>query len=145
MCSMYSISNLGYWKDTAKNVRIDFDEYYSKWFGEVDILLDNTGFSDPQAKHDKSGLKNHTGQHDEIIKRVVDHDIFESWLEDAHRQMKSAILLTKKNLVIVSMCNHGRHRSVAGSLVMKYILTQLGFFVEEPLHMGRTGWRSDMC
>jgi len=115
----------------------------------ADVIIDARGFPDPNG-HCASG---HIGFHPEIISRVVRHKNFCRWLEKVQRQIFDASTVCEvkasadgmryADVGVALYCKSGRHRSVACSLILQYILAAEGWRCPEVHHLSEWTWRHD--
>jgi hypothetical protein len=90
------------------------------------LSWDMRPFRDPD-KHDLN-IRVHDGHHPMIVQRMMEHHKFESWISE----VKEAIgppqdLFTNfpHELSISLWCRRGRHRSVAASVMLRFLLEKL--------------------
>ena len=103
---------------------------------EADLHFDARCFNDPHA----GNLKEHDGHHEEIISRMAQHDDFDGWFLNIVRQVlrvhAEAGAEGLDSVIVAIYCKSGRHRSVAGALILRFVLKEMGLFVEiEHLHL----------
>ncbi len=76
-------------------------------------------FADPAA----GALKGHCGFHDEIQTRLQNHPAWPCWLGRTHRLLKAA-LGCEDTVVVDAVCHRGRHRSVAITQIIGWLVAQ---------------------
>merc|ERR1712037_504754 len=89
---------------------------------EVDFDWDMRLFRDPDSDW---SIKHHDGHHHHIIQRLMAHRHFKEWLREVSQCLGTIDDVTHeypRGLRIALWCHRGRHRSVAGAVVLKAIL-----------------------
>lgn len=87
--------------------------------GDYDYYVDCTGFHDPQRDRK---LQSHIGTHDEMVKRVAEHQDFDWHLRALANFFNKS---QEDELRIGVFCKAGRHRSVAMAFLLSKALAQL--------------------
>ena len=80
-------------------------------------VMDVRRFYDPAFDRD---LWKHLGLHPAIIEGVIGHEAFTNWLAYISKHLNK---LAKASMIII-YCKSGRHRSIACSMILEYILTE---------------------
>lgn len=120
-----------------------------------DLVVDARRFPDPDAMV----LTRHTGVHHAIIARLVRHRNFPRWLGDVKRRLLALAIgrssglrgagagafVDSAPLRVAIYCKAGKHRSVAGAMILWYVLEQDGWDCVEPTHLSRARWGSFCC
>ena len=100
-----------------------------------DIILDTRHFQDP----DRWVLPlRHSGRHHKIVKSFMANKHFKPWLKNA-KECIMRRLKEDKSLTIATFCRRGKHRSVAGVQILKYLLEAEGFECEVS-HLNLNDW-----
>jgi len=113
---------------------------------KVDVFVDARNFPDPECRT----LTRHTGHNHEIIARLVGHRNFQSWLGSVKVDFHQACAQggnagSDLQLTIAVYCRAGKHRSVAGAIVLQHILTQEGWECPMPRHLSQSRWSKACC
>jgi len=87
-----------------------------------EFCVDMRRFRDPAAGE----LKQHDGRHPGIIRRLAAHPAYAEWARTMQERMDEFASGKVSYPFLVFFCNAGRHRSVAGSLILEYVAAQLG-------------------
>eukprot|EP00927_Polykrikos_kofoidii_P051760 TRINITY_DN45556_c0_g1_i1.p1 TRINITY_DN45556_c0_g1~~TRINITY_DN45556_c0_g1_i1.p1 ORF type:complete len:558 (-),score=101.37 TRINITY_DN45556_c0_g1_i1:107-1780(-) len=115
----------------------------------VNVIIDARPFDDPEAR----SLTKHSGMHPDIIARIVQHQRFGKWLHDLKSNVTWALEEANKKvqskmplLRVAIYCKAGRHRSVAGAIILRHILHAEGWQCNRPLrHLSQKDWPKGMC
>ena len=86
----------------------------------------------------------HVGWHPEIIDRITWHPQFCQWLRRQHRLVARALSGDVVVPVFALWCNKGRHRSVAGAAILRYVLETQGVEVMT-CHLAKDMWHRGAC
>lgn len=117
----------------------------------ADVIVDARQFPDP----DCFSLRGHTGNNPEIISRIVRHRNFRRWLgalkadflaaADERAAQAEAEGSGHVEVGVAVYCKSGKHRSVAGGIVLKYILEAERWPCREIRHLSRKTWGYRCC
>eukprot|EP00439_Symbiodinium_sp_Y106_P023282 s6588_g2.t2 len=94
-----------------------------------EVILDARMFPDPDA----GNVTRHSGRHYLIITRLFNHRNFKMWLERAKRKIEKAARDAAPSgggsgsFNVAVYCRAGKHRSVAASVILHYILKAEGW------------------
>jgi len=88
----------------------------------MDSCVDMRQFRDPAAGE----LRMHDGRHPRIIRRLANHPAYAEWAREMQGYLDEFASKAVRRPLLVFFCNAGRHRSVAGSLILEYAAAQLG-------------------
>ena len=112
----------------------------------ADVVVDARHFPDP----DSHSLRRHTGHHPEIISRIVRHRNFREWLTAVKAEFVVAAEAREANaradgsiyadVGVAVYCRSGKHRSVAGALVLKCALEAEKWLCPEARHLSQKTW-----
>jgi len=116
------------------------------------VIVDARAFPDP----DCLSLRGHTGCHHEIIARLVRHQNFRRWLAklkaDFDRSAAAARASAQgagwgnlADLGVALYCKSGKHRSVAGAIIMRHILLAEGWSCPDMRHLSQNFWGRRCC
>jgi len=116
------------------------------------VIVDVRAFPDP----DCLSLRGHTGYHHEIIARLVRHQNFRRWLAklkaDFDRSASAARASAQgaggwhlADLGVALYCKSGKHRSVAGAIIMRHILLEEGWSCPDMRHLSQNLWGRRCC
>ena len=105
-------------------VGVRFDKSWERAVAMADKMIDVRMFKDPYAKN----LVDHDGYYPEIITRFTRHPAFKWWISSARAELAVGRCL-------VLYCHSGRHRSVAGALILRNISNRMGLRCGEIDHL----------
>lgn len=98
---------------------------------DCDLAVDARCFRDPGA----GALKAHDGHHPDIMTRMVRHERFPQWFRDLRCNMERiARSLRGGPLTVAIFCRSGRHRCVAGSLMLEHVAHKVGVPIDSIEH-----------
>ena len=110
--------------------------------------FDMRSFHDPR----RSELQDHLGRHPEIIARLVADRNFPRWLAYVRREFVSVLrewgsrVAATATMSVIVFCRSGRHRSVAGSEILRHVASHVEFFECLPtVHCSLDGRFADCC
>ena len=101
---------------------------------KVDVIIDCRMFKSEAFEK----VVRHTGNHVDVIKDVVEHPLFKATAREAldmiHEDAKK-----DKDIVVLSVCTSGCHRSVAMTLILQSILESMSYHVRVR-HLSSGSW-----
>ena len=105
-------------------------------YHEVHQLVMATGFRNPEKDGGTCA-----GYHPDIICRVIHHEEFEGWLREARNEFLRKVRWhdPRMRFTIAVGCRAGKHRSVAGSLILDRLLRDQGHVVSVQ-HLSSHTW-----
>ncbi len=110
---------------------------------ETLLAIDCRGFADPQRILTRV---NHIGAWPQHVQSFVAHREFRPWLLEARRRIRAELQSGRVVLNIATFCKKGRHRSVAGALLLRHCLEQAeGAVVITHRHLADPFWCRYTC
>lgn len=112
-----------------------------------EVILDARMFPDPDA----GNVTRHSGRHYLIITRLFNHRNFKMWLERAKRKIEKAARDAAPSgggsgsFNVAVYCRAGKHRSVAASVILHYILKAEGWTCPDVQHLSYERWGRNCC
>ncbi|CAE7546481.1 unnamed protein product [Symbiodinium sp. CCMP2592] len=112
-----------------------------------EVILDARMFPDPDA----GNVTRHSGRHHLIITRLFNHRNFKMWLERAKRKIEKAARDAAPSgggsgsFNVAVYCRAGKHRSVAASVILHYILKAEGWTCPDVQHLSYERWGRNCC
>ena len=100
------------------------------------MLVDARCFRDPH----KGQFRSHVGYHPRIVEGLCKSPLVVDWLLAVQQALRRVTSSRGTCLQIAVFCNAGRHRSVAGALILKHILTLEGWECPLLRHLSRAAW-----
>ena len=109
--------------DLAQHVWNEYKKSHEETYGPLTFLSNCIPFYEPGKKATK-----HTGRHAFTIQAFVFHPCFEDWLRKQKAFINRLFGKNRRSSVaaIAQFCEHGKHRSVAGDTVLRFILEEEG-------------------
>ena len=108
------------------------------------VPVDCRWISDP---HRHRELTHHVGSHRQILQGFSQHRFFRTWLV---KTMWTIALAMQEHVdvAVVTYCNSGSHRSVAGCLILEHLLQATvlpGWSVRDTVHTCKRVWAQRRC